>query len=56
MKIPGAKLLFGGKSVKGSSVPKCYGLFEPTAIHVPLKQIVKNKYFDICTTEVFAPF
>lgn len=33
LKIPGAKLLFGGKPITtGHKIPKCYGCYEPTAV------------------------
>lgn len=54
LKIPGSYLCFGGKPVEGTKVPKIYGCFEPTAVFVPLKEIVKN--FDLVTSEVFGPF
>ena len=31
LKIPGAKLLFGGKAID-TKIPDCYGSYEPTAI------------------------
>ena len=53
--MPGAKLLFGGKpqSVE-HKVPEVYGLYEPTAIEVSLKEFINN--FDLCSTELFGPF
>lgn len=55
LKIPGAKLLFGGRSrpIFSNGVPKCYGAYEPTAIYVPLREIMDN--FSVVTTEVFGP-
>lgn len=32
LKIPGAKLLFGGNPLTGHTIPECYGAFEPTAV------------------------
>lgn len=32
LKIPGAKLLFGGKPLTGHTIPSCYGAYEPTAV------------------------
>ena len=48
LKVPGAKLLFGGKplSVK-HNIPEVYGAYEPTAIQVSLEEFVKN--FDLCS-------
>jgi len=54
--IPESKLLFGGKPLAGHKIPKCYGAIEPTAVFVPLKQILSEKYWDLATTEVFGPF
>ncbi|MFA5831278.1 MAG: aldehyde dehydrogenase family protein [Candidatus Paceibacterota bacterium] len=56
LQIPGSKLLFGGNPLVGHSIPACYGAIEPTAVFVPLKQILSEKYWDIATTEVFGPF
>lgn len=55
MAIPGARLLFGGKPLTGHSIPECYGAIEPTAVFVPLDQMMTNKYFELVTTEVFGP-
>lgn len=54
--IPGAKLLFGGKELSKHTVPEVYGAVEPTAVFVPLEQILKAENFDACTTEIFGPF
>lgn len=37
-------------------VPKVYGAWEPTAVHVPLKEMLKPENFGLCTTEIFGPF
>jgi 1-pyrroline-5-carboxylate dehydrogenase len=37
LKVPGAKLLFGGKPLTNHSIPSCYGAYEPTAIFVPIE-------------------
>lgn len=57
LKIPGAKLLFGGKELNNGNhtIPKIYGAIEPTAVYVPLKEIVKEENFATVTTEVFGP-
>ncbi|EFJ40853.1 aldehyde dehydrogenase [Volvox carteri f. nagariensis] len=52
----GAKLLFGGKPLSGHSIPEVYGAVEPTAVFVPLDQMLLPEYFDLVTTEVFGPF
>lgn len=54
LEIPGAKLLFGGKPIEGTKVPSCYGLYEPTAIYVPIEQIEANH--ELVFTELFGPF
>lgn len=56
LEIPGSKLLFGGKELVNHDIPDIYGAVEPTAVYVPLKQMLKDEYFDTCTTELFAPF
>lgn len=56
LKIPGAKLLFGGKPLSGHSIPECYGAYEPTSIYVPLDKIADPKYFKTVTKELFGPF
>ena len=54
LKIEGAQLLFGGKPLIGAhKIPSCYGSYEPTAVYVPLKEIIPN--FKLVTTEVFGP-
>ena len=32
LKIPGAKLLFGGKVAEDQTIPDCYGSYVPTAV------------------------
>jgi 1-pyrroline-5-carboxylate dehydrogenase len=55
--VPGAKLLFGGKELKNHNIPKCYGAIEPTAVFVPLQEILRDEEtFKLVTTEVFGPF
>lgn len=56
LKIPGARLAFGGKPLEGHSIPSCYGSLQPTAVFVPLSEIMKPENFDLCTTELFGPF
>ena len=56
LQIPGARLAFGGKELADHTIPKVYGAIEPTAIFVPLKEILKDEdTFKIVTTEVFGP-
>ncbi|CAD7969906.1 unnamed protein product [Amoebophrya sp. A120] len=55
--IPGAKLLFGGKELRNHKIPKCYGAIEPTAVFVPLREILKDEEtVKLVTTEIFGPF
>jgi len=57
LKIPGAKLLFGGKPLEGHSIPTdVYGAYEPTAVFVPLEQALSPEWFPLVTTELFGPF
>jgi len=52
--IKGARLLFGGKPLSEKhSIPECYGSYEPTAVYVPLEEILPH--FNLVTTEVFGP-
>ena len=56
LQIPGARLAFGGKELQDHTIPKVYGAIEPTAVFVPLKEILKDEEtFKIVTTEVFGP-
>jgi 1-pyrroline-5-carboxylate dehydrogenase len=54
--IPGAKVLFGGKELANHKIPERYGAVEPTAVYVPLDQLMKSEYFEDCVSEIFAPF
>jgi 1-pyrroline-5-carboxylate dehydrogenase len=56
LEVPGAKVLFGNKELTGHKIPSIYGAFEPTAIYVPIKELLDPKHFKICTTELFGPF
>jgi len=56
LKVPGAKLIFGGKQVQGHESAKQYGLYEPTLISIPLSSYFNNeKDFHLITTEIFGP-
>ncbi|KAI5063960.1 hypothetical protein GOP47_0020630 [Adiantum capillus-veneris] len=55
LEIPGAKLLFGGKPLENHSIPIIYGAVEPTAVFVPLAEMLRDEYFGLVTTEVFGP-
>eukprot|EP00529_Nitzschia_sp_RCC80_P024974 CAMPEP_0113482694 /NCGR_PEP_ID=MMETSP0014_2-20120614/23054_1 /TAXON_ID=2857 /ORGANISM="Nitzschia sp." /LENGTH=530 /DNA_ID=CAMNT_0000376225 /DNA_START=316 /DNA_END=1908 /DNA_ORIENTATION=+ /assembly_acc=CAM_ASM_000159 len=54
--LPGAKVLWGGKELTGHNIPDIYGAVEPTAVFVPIEEIMKKENFDACVTEIFAPF
>jgi len=56
LKIPGAYTCFGGNELKNHTTPAKYGMMEPTAVFVPLKEILKPENFDACMTEIFGPF
>lgn len=56
LQIPGAKVLFGGNAVEGHECPDEYGVVEPTAVFVPLDEMLKAEHYDACTTEIFGPF
>lgn len=49
-------MAFGGKPLEGHSIPPVYGAIQPTAVFVPLKELLKPEHFELCTTEVFGPF
>lgn len=48
-------MAFGGKPLQGHSIPEVYGAIEPTAVFVPIEQLVKDEHFGAATTEVFGP-
>ncbi|WZZ44407.1 hypothetical protein YC2023_040666 [Brassica napus] len=57
LQIPGSKLLFGGKPLKKHSIPSIYGALEPTAVYVPIEEILKDsKTYELVTKEIFGPF
>jgi len=58
LRIPGAKLAFGGKPLTGHSIPSCYGAWEPTAVRVPIEAIAPRagEAFGTAITELFGPF
>ena len=53
LKIPGSKLLFGGEPLEYHSIPEVYGAFKPTAVFVPIKEMLKIENFDLVTKEIF---
>ncbi|KAJ0536398.1 putative L-glutamate gamma-semialdehyde dehydrogenase [Helianthus annuus] len=56
LKIPGSKLLWGGEELENHSIPKVYGAIKPTAVFVPLEQILKAEHYELVTKEIFGPF
>jgi 1-pyrroline-5-carboxylate dehydrogenase len=54
--IPGAEILWGGKEFDNHKIPEKYGACEPTAVFVPLEEMLKEEHFEACATEIFAPF
>jgi 1-pyrroline-5-carboxylate dehydrogenase len=54
--IPGAELLFGGQLLQNHKIPAVYGSFQPTAIKIPLKQLLSAQFGKLCMTEIFGPF
>lgn len=53
-------MLFGGKPLSSEGaekIPAVYGAWEPTAVFVPLKEMLRSpETFALCTTEIFGPF
>lgn len=53
-------MLFGGKplsSENAKKIPAVYGAWEPTAVFVPLKEMLRSpENLALCTTEIFGPF
>lgn len=56
LKIPGSKILFGGEPLENHSIPEVYGALKPTALFVPLGEMLKTDNFEIVTREIFGPF
>lgn len=56
LSIPGARLLFGGTELPNHTIPKIYGAVHPTAVFVPLKELLKKEHFSDCCREIFGPF
>ncbi|GFZ03633.1 aldehyde dehydrogenase 12A1 [Actinidia rufa] len=56
LRISGSKLLFGGEALKNHSIPSIYGAIKPTAIFVPLEEILKDNNYELVTREIFGPF
>ncbi|XP_058074885.1 delta-1-pyrroline-5-carboxylate dehydrogenase 12A1, mitochondrial isoform X2 [Magnolia sinica] len=56
LEIPGSKLLFGGEALQNHSIPKIYGAMKPTAVFIPLDEMLKDNNFNLVTKEIFGPF
>nr|QCI61343.1 Aldehyde dehydrogenase [Crocus sativus] len=56
LQIPGSKLLFGGEPLSNHSIPKIYGAMKPTAIFIPIDEMLKDNNFELVTKEIFGPF
>ncbi|KAL4361543.1 hypothetical protein GQ457_04G016500 [Hibiscus cannabinus] len=56
LQIPGSKLLFGGEPLQNHSIPAIYGALKPTAIYIPLEEILKPTNYELVTKEIFGPF
>lgn len=56
LQIPGSKLLFGGEPLKDHSIPKIYGAMKPTAVFIPIEEMLKENNFGLVTKEIFGPF
>ncbi|KAL3819381.1 hypothetical protein ACJIZ3_005286 [Penstemon smallii] len=56
LKIKGSKLLFGGEPLQNHSIPSIYGAIKPTAVFVPLEEILKDDNYELVTKEIFGPF
>ena len=55
--IPGARVAFGGERLSGHAIPACYGAWQPTAVYVPLREMLASpENFAAATTEIFGPF
>ena len=54
-----SQILWGGHEINDGNhtIPECYGASAPTAIFVPLAEMMKDEEkFKIATKEIFAPF
>lgn len=56
LQIQGSKLLFGGEELESHTIPKIYGALKPTAVYIPLHEILKDNNYDLVTREIFGPF
>lgn len=56
LQIPGSKLLFGGEALENHSIPAIYGAIKPTAVFVPIEEILKDDNYELVMREIFGPF
>ncbi|KAL0355602.1 UNVERIFIED_CONTAM: putative aldehyde dehydrogenase [Sesamum radiatum] len=56
LQIKGSKLLFGGEPLQNHSIPAVYGAIKPTAVFIPLEEILKETNYELVTKEIFGPF
>lgn len=56
LQISGSKLLFGGEALENHNIPAIYGAIKPTAVFVPLEEILKDNNYELVTKETFGPF
>ncbi|KZV23336.1 putative aldehyde dehydrogenase [Dorcoceras hygrometricum] len=56
LEIKGSKLLFGGEALQNHSIPAVYGAIKPTAVFIPLTEILKDDNYELVTKEIFGPF
>ncbi|KAL6784673.1 ALDH12 [Auxenochlorella protothecoides x Auxenochlorella symbiontica] len=54
--IPGARLAWGGEALTGHAIPPRYAAIQPTAVFVPLDQVLRPEHWPTVTREVFGPF
>ena len=55
LRISEAECLFGGKELNKHSIPQVYGSIQPTAIKIPIRELLGKNFIQI-TKEVFGPF
>ena len=55
LNIKGAKVLFGNEELENHQIPEIYGSIKPTAIEIPIEELL-SRNFELITTEVFGPF
>ena len=55
LRISEAECLFGGKELNKHSIPQIYGSIQPTAIKIPIRELLGKNFIQI-TKEVFGPF